>query len=157
MRTFQIIALAGISMLTMSNSCNENATGDAPCPSSTITIASVPGIDAFSSACFGTPLVNIGQSTQYIINSSSEYKSVFTCAPAPIIDFSATTLLIGKTKTAGGSFVASQQVQLTCSGEYKYAVKLGNGVTAAVTETVYYALVPKLPSNAKITFDAQHN
>jgi hypothetical protein len=157
MRTFQIIALAGISMLAMSTSCNKSTNGEDPCPSSVVTITPIPGMEAFSSACFGTSIPSIGQSNQYIINSLADYKSAFTCSPAPVIDFSANTLLVGKTKTASGSFVASQQVQLNCSGEYKYAVKLGNGVTTAVTETVYYALVPKLPSNAKVTFDVQQN
>ncbi len=157
MRTFHIIALAGISMLGMSNSCKDSANGEDPCPSSVITVTPIPGMDAFSSACFGSPIPGIGQSNHYIINSLPDYKAAFICSPAPVIDFSANTLLVGKTKTANGSFVASQQVQLTCSGEYRYAVKLGKGVTSAVTETAYYALVPKFPSNAKVTFDVQQN
>jgi hypothetical protein len=155
MNTLKILALGGISMLTMSNSCSKNTVGQDPCPDKTVTITPLKAFDSFSPSCFGVALSSVGQSKQYIVQSEGEYASLFTCAPAPAIDFSTYTLLVGKIKTASSRVVASQQVQLTCSGEYKYVVKLAEGVSQAVTETLYYALVPKLPISAKITFEVQ--
>lgn len=151
MKTFQLMTLAGISLLAMSSSCTKK---DEACPSSPVVTTPVSGLIA----CFGTPLAEIGQSDQYVINSLAEYKSTFPCSVIPpVIDFKANTLLAGRTKTASGSFITSQHVRLTCSGEYRYCVKLGRGVTQAIEETAYYTLVPKLPSNAKVTFDVQRD
>lgn len=153
MKTLPLLAFVSISLLAMSNSCRkDNGTTDEVCPSTTIAIAPLPGLAAFSPACFGGALTNIGESKQYTINSASDYAAMFSCTPAPAIDFSINTLLVGKTKTASGRFVAAQQVQLTCSG-YKYSVTLGDGVTTAVTETVYYVLIPKIPAGAQVTFE----
>ena len=153
MKTLPLLTLFSISLLTMSNSCHkDNDATDEVCPSTIIAISPLPGLAAFSPACFGGTLANIGESKQYTINSAADYAAMFSCTPAPAIDFSTNTLLVGKTKTASGSFVASQQVQLTCSS-YKYSVTLGDGVTTAVTETVYYALVPKIPTSAQVIFE----
>ncbi|WP_375415836.1 hypothetical protein [uncultured Hymenobacter sp.] len=93
---------------------------------------------------------------QYVINSAAEYEALFTRQPRPVIDFQAYTLLAGETRMTSGGSVASQVVSYPCPGpDYTFAVKLSPGVTQAITEVAYFAVVPKLPAGAKVTFDVQ--
>ena len=97
-----------------------------------------------SGSCFADPITDVGQSQIRVINSTAEYNAPVHCGVLPVIDFSAYTLLAGKTKAAGGCIIIhSQQVTQPFAG-YKYTVRLALDNTGfkpcpAVSETVYYA------------------
>jgi hypothetical protein len=150
MRFIQVLALVAGSLLTMSNSCKKEDDAQ-PCPGATaVKTAQVPGL----TACITEPIPNTGQSNSYVINSAAEYQELFACTPPPPVDFMTHTLLAGKTRLASCGHVVGQEVAQTCTG-YTYTVHLEAGLCQAVTNVVYYVLVPKIPSGAKVTFDVQ--
>jgi len=151
MKVSQLIALTAISLLAMSNSCKKEEGLPSPCETSLLTdTAQITGLNS----CIAEPIPNAGQSLEYVVNSAADYQALFSCTTPPVVDFTTHTLLAGKTRTASCSHVLSQQVALTCTG-YTYTVKLEAGVCAAVTNVVYYVLVPKIPSGTKVNFDVQ--
>jgi hypothetical protein len=150
MRLCQLIAFVGLALLTMSNSCKKED-DVLPCASSLpVETAQVPGLKAHITE----PIPNVGQSNEYIVNSASEYRELFDCSPPAIVDFTTHTLLAGKTKTASGSRVLSQEVVQTCVG-YTYTVKLEAAPSQKVGSVVYYVVVPKIQPTAKVNFDVQ--
>lgn len=150
MRLCQLIAFVGLALLTMSNSCKKEE-DVLPCASSQpVETAQVPGLKAHITE----PIPNAGQSNEYIVNSASEYRELFDCAPPAIVDFTTHTLLAGKTKTETGSRVLSQEVVQTCTG-YTYTVKLEATASQKVGSVVYYVVVPKIQPAAKVNFDVQ--
>lgn len=150
MRALQLLALAATSLLAMSNTCKKDE-NIRPCPAATdVAIVQIAGLNA----CITEPIPNVGQSYEYIVNSAADYQALFACTTPPAVDFTTHTLLAGKTKTASCSHVLSQQLTQTCTG-YTYQVKLEAGLCQAVTNVVYYTLVPKIPSGAKVDFDVQ--
>jgi hypothetical protein len=150
MRFSQLIAFVGFALLTMSNSCKKEE-DVLPCASSlTVETAQVPGLKAHITE----PIPNVGQSNEYIVNSASEYRELFDCSPPPMVDFMTHTLLAGKTKTATGSRVLSQEVVQTCIG-YTYTVKLEAASSQKVGSVVYHVVIPKILPTAKVNFDVQ--
>lgn len=150
MRPIHLLALAAGSLLVMSNSCKKEE-DVLPCPSFlAVETAQVPGLKAHITE----PIPNAGQSYHYLVNSAGEYQELFNCAPPALVDFTTHTLLAGKTKTAGCSHVLAQQVAQTCAG-YTYTVKLEADDCQKVTNVVYYVVVPKISSTAKVEFDVQ--
>ncbi|MGI4741356.1 MAG: hypothetical protein ACRYG7_39825 [Janthinobacterium lividum] len=149
MRFIHVLALVAGSLLTMSNRCKKD---DAqPCPGAVVVAsAQVPGL----TPCITEPIPNVGQSNYYVVNSMAEYQELFACTPPPAVDFATHTLLAGKTRLASCGHVLAQEVMQTCAG-YTYTVKLEAGVCQAVTNVVYYVLVPKIPSTTKVIFDVQ--
>lgn len=150
MRFIQVLALMAGSLLTMSSSCKKE--DDArPCPGAVVVAsAQVPGL----TPCITEPIPNTGQSNYYVVNSTAEYQELFACTPPPPVDFATHTLLAGKTRLATCGHVLTQEVVQTCAG-YTYTVKLEGGVCQAVTNVVYYVLVPKIPSSAQVEVDVQ--
>lgn len=149
MRFIHVFALVAGSLLTMSNSCKKD---DAqPCPGAVVVAsAQIPGL----TPCITEPIPNTGQSNYYIVNSMAEYQELFACTPPPAVDFATHTLLAGKTRLATCGHVLSQEVVQTCAG-YTYTVKLEAGLCQAVTNVVYYVLVPKIPSSAQVEVAVQ--
>lgn len=150
MRLIHVLALVASSLLTMSNSCKKEDDAQ-PCPgASVVKTAQVPGL----TACITEPIPNVGQSNYYLVNSAAEYRELFACTPPPTVDFAAHTLLAGKTRLATCGHVAAQEVTQTCTG-YTYTVKLAAGACQAITNVMYYVLVPKIPSSAQVEVDVQ--
>ena len=150
MKVPQLLALAAISLVAMSNSCKKEEDAR-PCPTAAeVATAQIPGL----TACIAEPIPYIGQSNEYVINSVADYRALFDCGTPPAVDFTTHTLLAGKTRTASCSHVLSQQVVQTCTG-YVYRVKLEAGTCDAVSNVVYYTLLPKIPSTAKVEFEVQ--
>ncbi|RZK98193.1 MAG: hypothetical protein EOO62_26855, partial [Hymenobacter sp.] len=99
----------------MSNSCKKEE-DVVPCNASAdVTTTQVPGWVA----SIAEPLPNAGQSNSYVVNSAAEYRALFVGKTLPPVDFSQYTLLAGKTRTAGCSYVQAQHVRQTCAG-YTY-------------------------------------
>jgi len=151
MKVSQLVALTAISLLAMSNSCKKEDGIPSPCETSLrIDPAQIAGLNA----CIAEPIPNVGQSLEYVVNSAADYQALFACTTPPPVDFTTHTLLAGKTRTASCSHVLSQQVALTCTG-YTYTVQLEAGPCAAVTNVVYYVLVPKISGGTKVSFNVQ--
>lgn len=150
MRFIRLLTIVAGGLLAMNNSCKkEDYT--VPCPGPvTIETAQVPGLKAHITE----PIPNVGQSNQYIVNSSGEYRELFDCAPPAMVNFLTHTLLAGKTKTATGSRVLAQEVVQTCTG-YTYTVKLEAASSQKPASVVYYVVVPKILPTAKVDFDVQ--
>jgi hypothetical protein len=137
-------------LLAMNNSCKKED-DTVPCPGPVVVAtAQVPGLKAHITE----PIPNVGHSNQYIVNSSGEYRELFDCAPPAMVNFMTHTLLAGKTKTATGSRVLSQEVVQTCTG-YTYTVKLETAASQKAASVVYYVVVPKILPTAKVDFDVQ--
>lgn len=146
----RLLTLVVGGLLAMNNSCKKED-DTVPCPGPvTIETAQVPGLKAHITE----PIPNVGQSNQYIVNSVAEYRELFDCAPPPMVDFMTHTLLAGKTKTATGSRVLTQEVVQTCTG-YTYTVKLEAAASQKVGSVVYYVVVPKIQPTAKVDFEVQ--
>ena len=146
----QLLALASLSFVAMSNSCKKeddvvpcNAAADV---TATHLAGFVPRITE--------PVPNVGQTNEYVVNSAAEYRALFAGKVLPPVDFATHTLLAGKTRTASGGHVLAQQVAQTCTG-YTYTVQLAAGASPAPCNVVHYVLLPKLPLAATITFDVQ--
>jgi hypothetical protein len=151
MQLRQLLALASLSFLAMSNSCKKDD-DVVPCNASAdVTTFQVTGL----TARITEPVPQVGQTNEYIINSAAEYRALFAGKKLPPVDFTAYTLLAGKTRTATPSHVVSQQVSQTCAG-YTYAVKLAPNAAASATapaaNVVYYVLVPRLAPGARVEF-----
>lgn len=148
----RLLALAALSFLAMSNSCKKDD-DVVPCNVlADVTTFQITGL----AARITEPVPQVGQTHQYVINSAAEYRALFAGNKLPPVDFTAYTLLAGKTRTAGLSHVASQRVAQTCAG-YTYAVKLAPNVGAApapasTASVVYYVLVPRLAPGAQVEF-----
>ena len=150
MRFTRLLTIVVGGLLAMNNSCKKED-DTVPCPGpSPVETAQVPGLKAHITE----PIPNVGQSNQYIVNSSSEYRELFDCAPPAMVDFTTHTLLAGKTKTATGSHVLTQEVMQTCTG-YTYTVKLEAAAGHKAASVVYYVVVPKIQPTAKVDFDVQ--
>ena len=151
MKVSHVLALATLSLLTMSNSCKKDE-DVVPCATTLAVLETsvVPGLKA----TIPEPIPTLDQSHDYVVNSETEYRALFAGARLPSVDFTTHTLLAGKTRTATGSAVAAQLVTQTCNG-YKYTVKLAATERAKPTNVTYYVLVPKLPLGAKVAFDVQ--
>lgn len=150
MRFTRLLLLVVGSVLAMNNSCKKED-DTVPCPGPiTIETAQVPGLKARITE----PIPNVGQSNQYIVNSIGEYRELFDCAPPSMVDFATHTLLAGKTKTATGSHVVTQEVMQTCTG-YTYTVKLEAATSQKAASVVYYVVVPKIQATANVDFDVQ--
>lgn len=153
MQLRQLLALASLSFLAMSNSCKKDD-DVVPCNAlADVTTFQVTGL----TARITEPVPQVGQTNEYVINSAAEYRALFVGKKLPPVDFTAYTLLAGKTRTATPSHVVSQQVTQTCAG-YTYAVKLAPSVAAAgaaapaAANVVYYVLVPRLAPGAQVKF-----
>jgi len=146
----QLLALAALSLLTMSNSCKKE---DDPTPCTTSADVPSSQLDGFT-ATIAEPLPNVGQSNEYVVNSAAEYRALFTGSKLPVVDFATHTLLAGKTRTPNCSHVLTQQVTQACTG-YTYRVRLAAGPCAMPTNVVYYVIIPKMPATAKVSFDVQ--
>jgi hypothetical protein len=150
----QLLALASLSFLAMSNSCKKDD-DVVPCNASAdVTTFQITGL----TARITEPVPQVGQTNEYVINSAAEYRALFAGKKLPPVDFTTYTLLAGKTRTASPSHVVSQQVAQTCAG-YSYAVKLlpDAGVAAPASPAtaaniVYYVLVPRLAPGAQVEF-----
>ena len=150
MKVSQCLTLAALSLLTMSNSCKKEEE-IVPCTvAAEVVTAQVVGLVP----CITEPVPNVGQTNQYIINSTAEYQELFAGTKLPAVDFTAYTLLAGKTRLASGGHVLAQHVRQTCAG-YTYTVQLAAGTSASAANVVYYVLVPKLVTSTKIDFDVQ--
>jgi hypothetical protein len=150
MRFTRLLTIVAGGLLAMNNSCKKED-DTVPCPGPiTVETAQVPGLKARITE----PIPNVGQSNQYIVNSSGEYRELFDCAPPSMVDFTTHTLLAGKTKTATGSHVLTQEVVQTCTG-YTYTVKLEAGTSQKAASVVYYVVVPKILPTAKVDFEVQ--
>lgn len=147
MKANQILALAGISMLAMSNSC-EKQNDAAPCEESQVA-AQTP---AFSLIC--SLNARTGESKTYVINSSAELTSATLCGnnSLPLIDFKLYTLLAGRAAMPTGAVLQSQSVTKECSGNYKYTINIAEGVLEKPTDVDYSILVPKLANGANVNF-----
>jgi hypothetical protein len=150
MQLRQLLALASLSFLAMSNSCKKDDV--VPCNASAdVTTFQVTGL----TARITEPVPQVGQTNEYVINSAAEYRALFAGKKLPPVDFTTYTLLAGKTRTAGPSHVVSQQVAQTCAG-YTYAVRLapnaGAAAPASPANVVYYVLVPRLAPAAQVEF-----
>ena len=146
MKTTYFLSLAAGSLLLL-GSCKKEES----CPAQAVATTGVAGWDA-SAYCFATPIANIGQAQTYVINSASELAALNHCQVVPTIDFARYTLLVGKTKTAACSSVAAQRVTRGCA-RYTYQVELTAGVCQAVSEVLYYTLVPKLAAGETVAFE----
>ena len=151
MKASHVLSLAALSLLTMSNSCRKDE-DVVPCATTLAVLetATVPGLKA----TITEPIPVLNQSNGYVVNSEAEYRALFGGARLLPVDFSAYTLLAGKTRTATGSTVVAQLVTQTCNS-YKYTVKLTAAERTKPTNVTYYVLVPKLPAGAKVVFDVQ--
>ena len=150
MRFTRLLTIVAGGLLAMNNSCKKED-DTLPCPGPTaVETAQVPGLKARITE----PIPNVGQSNQYIVNSISEYRELFDCAPPVMVDFATHTLLAGKTKTATGSRVLMQQVMQTCTG-YTYTVKLEETDSHKAASVVYHVVVPKIQPTAKVNFEVQ--
>jgi hypothetical protein len=150
MQLRQLLALASLSFLAMSNSCKKDDV--LPCNASAdVTTFQITGL----TARITEPVPQVGQTNEYVINSAAEYRALFAGKKLPPVDFTTYTLLAGKTRTASPSHVVSQQVAQTCAG-YTYAVKLapnpGAAAPASAANVVYYVLVPRLAPTAQVEF-----
>ena len=149
MKIKQLLAFAGISMLTMSNSCDKKQVDGAPCPTGPVEstlIAGLPGSPGTFSAA--------GESKSYVVDSEAQYAALFGSGQLPVIDFNRFTLLTGKISSSSGGYVASQQVVQTCKG-YTCTVRIGTGPATVALPIPYSILVPKLSPNAQVMFDVQ--
>lgn len=152
MQLRQLLALASLSFLAMSNSCKKDD-DVVPCNASAdVTTFQVTGL----TARITEPVPQVGQTNEYVINSAAEYRALFAGKKLPPVDFTTYTLLAGKTRTAAPSHVVSQQVAQTCAG-YTYAVRLAPNVAerataSAAANVVYYVLVPRLAPGAQVEF-----
>ena len=150
MQLRQLFALATLSFLAMSNSCKKED-DVVPCNASAdVTTTQLPGFVA----SIHEPVPNVGQSNTYVVNSDAEYRALFAGKTLPPVDFTAYTLLAGKTRTAGCAYVRAQHVRQTCAG-YTYTVQLAADAGDLVSNVVYYVLVPRLPLAAKVELDVQ--
>ena len=149
-----LLVYGGIGLLTMSSSCDKEAQEVNPAPCSDAEIMPVPGFNwTLPAYCFKEPIAVIGQSKHYVIHSAAEYSAVATCSP-PALNYGNVSLLFGKTKTAYTSRVVSQLVTRTCTG-VRYTINLENGAGTAISEVAYYAVVPRLASDATVEFDVR--
>jgi hypothetical protein len=152
MQLRQLLALASLSFLAMSNSCKKDDV--VPCNASAdVTTFQITGL----AARITEPVPQVGQTNEYVINSAAEYRALFAGKKLPPVDFTTYTLLAGKTRTATPSHVVSQQVAQTCAG-YTYAVRLapnaavGMAAPPTAANVVYYVLVPRLAPAAQVEF-----
>ena len=149
-----VLTCLGIGLLTLGSSCEKKAQEANPAPCSAAEIIPVPVPSwTLHPYCLTEPLSNSGQSTRYVIRSAAEYSAVTACSP-PGLDYGQVSLLLGKSRTAYTSRVVSQRVTRTCTG-VKYAINLENGPGTALSEVTYYAVVPRLASDATVEFDVQ--
>lgn len=157
MKSTRLLTLAALSVLALSGSSCEPSCGCAPpCPTRSVTQLQIPSLDDYNDYCFAERLTGSESSKQYVINSAADYEVLFRCAPRPVIDFKAYTLLAGKTRMTSGGSVESQVMTYPCEGPaYTFTVKLNPGATLATADVAYFAVVPKLPADAKVTFDVQ--
>ena len=152
MQLRQLLALASLSFLAMSNSCKKDD-DVVPCNASAdVTTFQVTSL----TARITEPVPQVGQTNEYVINSAAEYRALFAGKKLPPVDFTTYTLLAGKTRTASPSHVVSQQVAQTCTG-YTYGVRLAPNVAVstaapAAANVVYYVLVPRLAPGARVEF-----
>lgn len=145
----QLLALATLSFLAMSNSCKKEDV--VPCNASAdVTLTPLAGLRATISE----PVPYVGQTNEYVINSAAEYHDLFGSKKLPPVDFTHYTLLAGKTRTASSYHLLAQQVMQTCAG-YTYAVQLAPNAAPTAACVVYYALIPKLSETAKVSFNVQ--
>ena len=150
MRFTRLLTIVAGGLLAMNNSCKKED-DTLPCPGPVaVETAQVPGLQARITE----PIPNVGQSNQYIVNSSGEYRELFGCAPPVMVDFATHTLLAGKTKTASGSRVLMQQVMQTCTG-YTYTVRLEETDNRKAASVVYHVVVPEIQPAAKVEFEVQ--
>jgi hypothetical protein len=145
----QLLALASLSFLAMSNSCKKEDV--VPCNASAdVTMTQLVGLRA----TINEPVPYVGQTNEYVINSAAEYQELFGGKKLPAVDFTRHTLLAGKTRTSSSYHLLTQQVVQTCTG-YTYTVQLAPGSAPTAASVVYCVLVPKLPPAAKVAFEVQ--
>ena len=147
----RLLALTSLSFLAMSNSCKKDD-DVVPCAASAEVVTfQITGL----TARITEPVAQVGQTNEYVIHSAAEYRALFAGSKLPAVDFTAYTLLAGKTRTAGPSHVVSQQVAQACAG-YTYTVKLapnaGVAAPASPANVVYYVLVPRLAPGTLVEF-----
>ena len=146
----QLLALASLSFVAMSNSCKKED-DVVPCNASAdVTTTQITGL----LASITEPVPNVGQTNEYIVNSAAEYRALFACKKLPLVDFATHTLLAGKTRTGSSYRLLAQQVVQTCAG-YTYSVRLAPCPAPTAASVVYYVLLPKLLPAAKVEFNVQ--
>lgn len=112
-----------------------------------IPIKTVKGLSVCGDSCY---LNNAAyKDTHFIINSQSEYESLFKCDfdyELPAINFSEYTLLAGS-KAVGGicPTILSQNAQkYSNNNEIIYKIKIKEGGYAALGSAYYHVLIPKI-------------
>ena len=150
MQLIKVLALASISMLTMSLSCRKDNEGADPCSTSAIESTAIAGL-------YGSPgtLAAAGESKSYVVTSDTQFAELFGSGQAPAVDFSKFTLLTGKIQSSTGGSVSFQQVARTCQGSYTCTVRIKPGPTTVALPIPYSIVVAKLPPNAQVDFDVQ--
>jgi hypothetical protein len=93
---------------------------------------------------------NSEQFAHYVIRSAAEYSAATACSP-PGVDYDQVSLLLGISRTRYTGRVVSQRVTRTCTG-IRYNITIENGLGAAPSEVTYYAVVPRLASDATVEF-----
>jgi len=125
------------------------------CPTEEVSFLINPPNSGFF--CLSESIIEVGQIKNYVINSEAEYAAISNCpniSIASTIDFSTSTLLIGKINTPYGASVVAQRVTRSCDN-YAYTVKVQKGLVAVVSEVIYHVIIPKISGAAKVTFDVQ--
>ena len=106
-----------------------------------------------------TTIENADSDLNFVINSTEEFNSIFTCNNSnPLIDFENYTLLIVKKVLPWccATELIREEVILGCE-EYKYNVVLKEpeGKYHAITTYYYSALIPKIPNNQSVKFNVR--
>lgn len=148
MKAIQLLALVATGLLTLNNSCHQDAT-DEPCPAQEIAGTSVQAYPCI--------VDQSGQNAQlFVINSPQEFGAAFPCSsyrPRASL-FRDSTLLVGWKNYANCGHVKSQRLLSTCTS-YTYKVAIEAGVCQAALPVTSQLLVPKLPAGAKVVIDMQ--
>jgi hypothetical protein len=89
---------------------------------------------------------------EFIIQTQEDFDKHVLCSVTHSVDFSKYTLLAGTYLTANIDHVISQTVTKTCD-EYKYVSAIGGGVSTSSALVSYFAVIPKISDDAKVTFE----
>jgi hypothetical protein len=99
----------------------------------------------------------VGSQVNVLIQSQADYEKYMLCATSlPDIDFSQKTLLAGRYVASHMDQVKHQRVYQECNGKVKFEVRLDKGGYTAVTDVFFFAVVPKISSQAEVIFDVSY-
>lgn len=90
--------------------------------------------------------------TDIVIESQADFEKYVDCVHMVSIDFSQKTVFAGAVWTNGGSFAGHMEVLKKCDA-YVYHVDIKVTPPTTPTLTRYFAIVPKISSRAKVTFE----